>query len=163
MRSARQQAASLRHLECARASNAARRLSIICEGCGTTVVLAPSIIKLGRRFCSRRCRYSVMRGSKSPNSGGGSWMRGEQNPNWKDGKGYERIKKHRIRVRTWRRLVFERDSYTCQECGLIPKKKNQLNAHHVKPWASYSEQRFIVANGITLCKSCHRAVHARRG
>lgn len=164
MRSPMQQAASLRHLERAHAANAARRISGICEGCSATVVLAPSVVKRGWRFCSKRCRYAVMRGSKSPNSGGGAWMCGEKNPNWKDGKGYERIKNHRdVRVRTWRRLVFERDSYSCQECGLTPKKKNQLNAHHIKPWATYPEHRFLIANGITLCKPCHKAIHARRG
>lgn len=163
MRSPGQQAASLRHLERARAANLSRRISIKCDGCRTGITLAPSIIKRGRRFCSRKCRYAVMRGSKSPNAGGGSWMLGSSNPNWKDGTGYERIKNHRgAKVRTWRRLVFERDAYTCQECGLSPKSNNQLNAHHIESWAAHPEKRFLISNGITLCKPCHKAVHARR-
>jgi len=30
----------------------------------------------------------------------------------------------------WRKSVFERDDYTCCECG---KQGGTLNAHHIKP------------------------------
>lgn len=55
----------------------------------------------------------------------------------------------------WRKAVFERDSYTCQECGA----KGRLNAHHVKQWSYHPDLRFDVSNGITLCEECHSKKH----
>lgn len=66
----------------------------------------------------------------------------------------------------WRTSIFERDSYTCQECGQMGGK---LNAHHKKKFAAILHdnniQTFETAflcnelwnfdNGITLCKICH--------
>jgi 5-methylcytosine-specific restriction endonuclease McrA len=55
----------------------------------------------------------------------------------------------------WRKAVYTRDDYTCQECGA----KGNIVAHHVKPWAHYPELRFEVSNGITLCDDCHATKH----
>lgn len=60
------------------------------------------------------------------------------------------------RVAAWRRAVFERDQYTCQQCGA---KGVKLNAHHITPWCLDSRKRFDPNNGITLCIKCHRAEH----
>jgi hypothetical protein len=56
----------------------------------------------------------------------------------------------------WRKAVYERDNYTCQECG---HKGGKLNAHHIKPWFSHPDLRFDVANGVTLCEDCHANKH----
>lgn len=56
----------------------------------------------------------------------------------------------------WRTDVFERDDYTCAICG---KRGGELNAHHIKPFAQFPDDRFDVDNGITLCKACHIKVH----
>lgn len=53
----------------------------------------------------------------------------------------------------WRKSVFERDGYTCQGCSKIG---GTLNAHHIYPWAKYPALRYVVSNGVTLCKKCHR-------
>ena len=62
------------------------------------------------------------------------------------------------RYKTWRNKVYRRDDYTCQLCGL---RGGELNAHHVKPWATYPKLRYRVSNGITYCKSCHDWVHGK--
>lgn len=62
------------------------------------------------------------------------------------------------KMREWRKLVFERDDYTCQICG---KKGGNLNAHHIKPFSIFPELRFDVSNGITLCKKCHIELHKK--
>lgn len=59
--------------------------------------------------------------------------------------------------KNWRTSVFEKDNYTCQRCN---KKGGQLEAHHIKPWASFPKERFDVENGITLCKKCHKKIHS---
>ena len=65
-----------------------------------------------------------------------------------------------IEYRFWRKSVFDRDNYTCQTCG---KRGVPVEAHHIVRWVDNMELRFDVANGITLCKSCHRDIHGKRG
>lgn len=36
-----------------------------------------------------------------------------------------------------------------------------IQAHHIRRWADCVELRFVVANGITLCKVCHDLVKDR--
>lgn len=59
----------------------------------------------------------------------------------------------------WRKKVFERDDYTCQECQL---RGGNLEAHHIKPFKKYKADRFVLKNGVTLCKVCHRQVHKNK-
>lgn len=55
----------------------------------------------------------------------------------------------------WRTEVFKRDGFQCQRCG----SKNDLQAHHVKAWKNNKELRYVVTNGITLCRKCHLEAH----
>ncbi len=81
------------------------------------------------------------------------WL-GKNNPSWKDGATERKEKiKGTSKWRTWRIAIFERDSYTCKECGTRGKK---LHPHHIKAYSDYPEIRFDINNGITLCESCHR-------
>lgn len=66
----------------------------------------------------------------------------------------------------WRKLVFTRDNWTCQECG---EKGKYLEPHHIKSFSKIIEENNItklkqakfcielwdINNGITLCKKCH--------
>lgn len=54
----------------------------------------------------------------------------------------------------WRIAVFKRDGFACKKCGL----KDCLEAHHIKRWAEFPMLRYVVSNGITLCKRCHDLV-----
>lgn len=128
-----------------------------CETCGIEILIH---VSRKRRFCSRICRYARMRGSQGPNSGGGQWMTGDHNPNWKGGDDSQDRNRHLIAAhRKWRTLIFERDGYICQRCG--HEKGKTLRAHHIAPWAEFPDKRFELTNGVTLCDPCHRWVHSK--
>lgn len=87
---------------------------------------------------------------------------GEKCNFWKGGKTIWRMQLcNSIEYKNWRRQVFERDSYTCQECGdknFKGRGKTVLfEAHHIKPVFQFPELATELSNGITLCKVCHRA------
>jgi hypothetical protein len=80
--------------------------------------------------------------------------RGDKHHGWKGGLTPERDKiRKSIEYKLWRLKVFERDKFTCQECG---QKGGKLNAHHVKSFSQHKELIFEVSNGTTLCVSCHK-------
>ena len=56
----------------------------------------------------------------------------------------------------WREAVLRRDLYTCQTCG---QKGGKLEVHHIRPFATFEEDRLNIDNGITLCKKCHKKWH----
>lgn len=80
-------------------------------------------------------------------------MRGEKNWLWNGGSsrayktGYNSVEYKR-----WRKSVFERDNYICQDCGQCG---GYLTAHHIRSFAHYPKLRFEVDNGKTLCEPCH--------
>lgn len=63
---------------------------------------------------------------------------------------------------TRRKVVYERDDYTCQECGVQsgPYREGdaiELHAHHIKPISHEPDHR--LNNIITLCENCHFGAH----
>lgn len=81
---------------------------------------------------------------------------------WKGGKSSEYTKlKNSIEWKNWRRSVFERDDYTCQECGIRSGngKAVWIHPHHLKSRTEFPELQFNVDNGQTLCRDCHRKTH----
>lgn len=95
------------------------------------------------KFCSRKCYFDSNH----------ELLRGVNHWNWKGGVSplnqFERKSKKYSR---WRRKVFKRDKHTCQKCGQVG---GRLEAHHIKSWAENPKLRFIIKNGLTLCKNCH--------
>lgn len=90
----------------------------------------------------------------------------EMSPVWKG----ENIKKERTerndpKYREWRKKVFDRDRYTCQCCGARngEGKYIYLEAHHKNNYKDYIEERFLVSNGVTLCRNCHKKFHSMFG
>lgn len=81
----------------------------------------------------------------------------EDNPNWKGGiTGKRNLAMSQTNYKEWRKQVYERDNFTCQECG---DRGGTLNAHHIKDYSGNPELRTKVTNGITLCETCHRAIY----
>lgn len=134
-----------------------------CEVCGKQL----SALKF------KRCLKHAVEISKYKISGSNhyNWhsqkidLSGENNPMYIDGRTpiNERIR-HSIEYEEWRTKVFERDLYTCQDCGQIG---GYLQADHIKPFAYFIELRFELSNGRTLCIPCHQktdtfGVKARR-
>lgn len=89
-----------------------------------------------------------------------SFPRGDSHPNWKGGITPENVKLRKgVENRDWIKSVFSRDSYTCRRC----KKGGVLQAHHIKNFADYPNDRVVIENGITLCKNCHKDFHRLYG
>ena len=81
---------------------------------------------------------------------------GDRKPPW------EKTNKERRNTkeyRDWRTSVFERDKYMCQKCN---KVGGDLNAHHIKPFATHKDLRFDINNGLTLCVKCHKEIHRKK-
>lgn len=123
-----------------------------CAWCGKEFYASVSQEKSrNRRCCSKKCgsRYN------------GSLRTGENSNFWKGGVSSEnRKQRYSANADEWRKSVFERDNYTCQHCLV---RGNYLHAHHIKSWAKFPKLRFVVGNGITLCKDCHKEEHHRIG
>ena len=126
-----------------------------------------------RVFCSQKC-YWFNRKSWIPNRKGAKMTykqrlnislghRGEKHWNWKGG-AYTKSKTLRykamntIRYKQCRKSVFERDEYTCVECGAKngEGKAVVLQADHIQQWSLFPKLRYILGNGRTLCFPCHK-------
>jgi len=87
--------------------------------------------------------------------------KGSKSPNWKGGRSTaERRQYFDINYKLWREAVFDRDLYTCQNCGLSGV---YITAHHIKSWKNYPDLRYIVDNGKTLCEDCHKKTDNYKG
>lgn len=87
--------------------------------------------------------------------------RGERNYAWKGGiTPINKQLRRTFEYEEWRKQVFERDLYTCQDCGQIG---GYLEADHIKPFSLYPDLRTKIENGRTLCKSCHRKTETYAG
>lgn len=85
---------------------------------------------------------------------------GELHPLWKGGKIWWRGK----RWDTIKKIVKERDKYTCQHCGItekewIGKTGQPLQVHHIVLYRVSKNNN--IENLITLCNSCHTKADAK--
>lgn len=78
---------------------------------------------------------------------------GSKHPLWKGGvTPTNNLIRKSARYKAWRKSVFERDNYTCVECGT----GGSIQADHIKRFSEYPELRFSLENGRTLCIPCHK-------
>jgi hypothetical protein len=88
-------------------------------------------------------------------------MSGEQHPNWKGGHrhwvpGRFGKDKDGLSWKIQRRLAWERDKDTCQECG--KKGKRRPDVHHIVPYRISLSH--ALDNLRCLCKKCHITIEA---
>ena len=58
---------------------------------------------------------------------------------------------------SWKKLVLIRDKNICQLCSKNNKRNRRGKyVRHIKSPINYPELRFVVSNGITLCKRCYK-------
>lgn len=170
-----------------------RGQSTKCAVCSKEFYLFPREMKLGRRLCSVKC-YKLFQRTNRPlnciNCGGEFYVSRSQEasrnrkccsvkcrakvyarsgsdcPFWRGGvSDQNRLIRYSARMKDWRKAVFKRDDYRCQQCGARSAKGNPvtLHAHHIKQFAYYPELRFEISNGLTLCDGCHQHTgHERR-
>lgn len=88
--------------------------------------------------------------------------KGSKAYNWKGGitPTYYKLR-HSLKTDNWRRQIYRRDKFTCQKCG--SKKSGTLNAHHIYNFSEFPDLRYLIKNGITLCKVCHTSFHKKYG
>ena len=101
-------------------------------------------------------------------------IRGEKNGMWKGGiTSLIRQIRFSYKMRQWRSDIFERDDYTCQNCG---KRGGNLEAHHIQRLidivnknkiktyeeALFCEEIWNINNGQTLCYICHNKTKGRK-
>jgi hypothetical protein len=126
-----------------------------CLYCGKTFYEYP-YLKGKRKYCSRDCsnKSNAQKLSES-RKGKGNPMYKKKPWNYIDGKSGGR--KVDIKYWKWKRAVHERDGYICQKCRKkLPRKL--LIAHHIKSWKNYPRLRYVVSNGLTLCRTCHNKI-----
>jgi len=127
-----------------------------CGSCSAILTLSDPAI---RAMLAEKARIQIANfpGGKIPNCGQ-NVPRGSDHYNWKGGITPEN-KRQRATIECvkWRKAIYARDNYTCQECGQVGGK---LHAHHIKYWAEYPDMRFELSNGVTMCVECHQFLHA---
>jgi len=83
---------------------------------------------------------------------------GPSNYNWKGGiTNTNQKRRNDPRLVEWRKAVFERDNFTCQDCGA----KGYLHAHHIIPFSEDFSRAFDIDNGKTVCVPCHEKIHGK--
>ena len=126
------------------------KIEQICVVCGKVYYRCSALANRGKNnYCSNDCRYQDTK----------KWASGEKNVNWKGGfNGVQNIR-WCPEYTEWRKKVFRKDNFTCQDCGNKMTYKNPLHAHHIIKFSDSIEFRFDVDNGLTLCKKCHLERH----
>lgn len=129
---------------CSRECAKPRLTPIMCQQC--SVDFTPRNSK--QKFCCKQCADNAARVRQA----------GENSHFWLGGKTKaSKLLRTSASFRQWRKAVFERDSYTCVECGdkCGPGNKVELHPDHIKPLSERPDLAFEISNGRTLCKPCH--------
>ena len=111
-------------------------------------------------FLKNTGKTRFKQGQKAWNKDKEGYLSGKKHYNWQGGITPLNHKlRQSFKYKKWRDEVFERDNYTCQECGLT---NCCIEAHHKKPFSKYINLRFEIDNGITYCTPCHSEIDEAR-
>ena len=175
---------------------------VICKNCNKKIPIKSSRKKLKQfKFCSRQCqrewiyKASVKVCSVCKKKFHSKWQycskecriiakRGKNNPMWNGGiTPIGKLLRDSSKYREWRDAIFQRDNWTCQDCGRKRKAGDRviLEAHHCdktfaellaeflqeyNQFSPFEDQDTLLrlatkwlpfwdAEGETLCKRCH--------
>ena len=180
-----------------------KTLSKTCLCCGIKIEIFASRIKDGKgKFCSKYCFYESLRGKKQPKEQVEKRvlkqigkkrpykpkpkLSGYNNPRWRGGITPIRTQIWKSeKYKEWRKNVFEKDKYTCVECGAKNSNGKSIRFeadHYPIPFIFYLKEiekitknksellkvalRFSSlwsALGRTLCVECHNKTKWGRG
>lgn len=62
--------------------------------------------------------------------------------------------RNNLSYKEWREAVSKRDGYKCKNCGSGYK----CEAHHIIKYADSVSLRYVLSNGILLCRNCHNEI-----
>src|SRR3990167_7100872 len=65
----------------------------------------------------------------------------------------KRQERNDVAYKEWRKNVWIRDCYKCRLANTNCEGK--ITAHHIFNWSEFLELRYIINNGITLCRAHH--------
>jgi hypothetical protein len=108
---------------------------MVCKNCHKIFYQPPS--RTNRPFCSQVCSSE--------------YLSGENAPNWQGGISFEPYPAEFNAP--FRRMIRERDKYTCAVCGKFGK-----HVHHI----NYNKKDIDPSNCITLCITCHSKTNFNR-
>ncbi len=119
--------------------------TLICKQCGGEFI--PQEARMSQMFCCKECDNASRKG-KVP-----AQLEGKRGTKPRTYHLRHRDKHGSAEDREWRTSVFERDHYTCQDCGQIG---GRLQAHHIEAFKARPDLRHELSNGLTLCIPCHK-------
>lgn len=90
------------------------------------------------------------------NHKGMSGMKHSKETKEKMSKSQKKLKnpENKILYTTIRKIILERDSYTCQICGL--KDEEIVEVDHTRPKSIWKDLELEYSNLLTLCPNCHK-------
>ena len=125
-------------------------VTIVCNWCHNKFEVE-NYRKSTAGYCSVKCRATHQK----------LLYKGENGPYWKGGRtSLVRLLRASTEYKEWRKLVFERDKYTCVFCG--DRKSGNMNADHIIPFSALVKNEdygkmWDTNNGRTLCIPCHKS------
>lgn len=136
-----------------------RNILCSCKNCAQEFYRYAHELKRGRsKFCSKSCQ-AIWESKNRLGKLAGGWINGNSSL-------YDQIRGSR-KYRLWRKTIFERDHYMCQQCKQLG---GELHADHIVPFAliifrlgikTLTDAIFCtilwdINNGRTLCIACHK-------
>jgi len=138
-----------------------------CLECGNVIIHKIKRDIERKKFCSQTCMGTYYGRKRpldhmnkmwvlgcSPEANAKKGRKGENHPQYKKDRSQVKSKRSRYENTVWTRSVFEKDDFTCQDCG---QRGGKLQADHIKPYCICSEdEKWNLENGRTLCVACHK-------